>query len=43
MSLSQRLQNKNALGDPENITVPDSKHVCEEKADKYAVLKQRDP
>ena len=41
MSLSQRLQNKNALGDPENITVPDSKHVCEEKADKYAVLKQR--
>ena len=39
MSLSQRLQSKNNLSDSENITVPDSKPVVEEKADKYAALK----
>jgi len=39
MSLSQRLQSKNNLGDQENISVPDSKPVFEEKIDKYAALK----
>lgn len=39
MSLSQRLQSKNNLGDQENISVPDNKPVPEEKVDKYAALK----
>ncbi|HNX92617.1 MAG TPA: CpaF family protein [Syntrophomonas sp.] len=39
MSLSQRLQSKNNIGDQENISVPDSKPVPEEKIDKYAALK----
>ena len=41
MSLSQRLQNKNNSGDLENINLPDSKPVPEEKVDKYAALKMK--